>query len=186
MEPMKTHSKRLKTHICLHAMKKNQPLPMKRIGNIIAQIKRLKANSRKRSTDTHTHTHLPPPRVCCCLNIPQNSLTVAALLPGNQATDSVIRGVREPTSSREVDTNLSSASEVHTPAVIPAAASGILQLSASSPPPPPSWNFVILQTHLLIGRGRARYWTSGLKKQLSSACFISTGIDGASLPARLT
>lgn len=104
---------------------------MKRIANIIAEIKRLKANSRKRSTETHTHTHLPPPRVCCCLNIPQNSLTVAALLPGNEATDSVIRGVRETTRSREVDTNLSSTlrrSEVHTPAAIPAAASGILQL----------------------------------------------------------
>lgn len=36
---------------------------MKRIGNIIAEIKRLKANSCKRLTETHTltHTHTPSP-----------------------------------------------------------------------------------------------------------------------------
>lgn len=45
-------------------------------------------------------------QACHCLNIPQNSWTAAALLPGNGATDSVIQGVTARMRGREVDTNL--------------------------------------------------------------------------------
>lgn len=54
----------------------------------------------------HTHTHTPSPSACRCLNIPQNSLTVAALLLGNGETDSVIQGATETMRSKEVCTIL--------------------------------------------------------------------------------
>lgn len=48
-------------------------------------------------TETHSHIQhtLPPQKAHRCPNIPLDSLTVAAVLPGNKEMSSVIRGVRE-------------------------------------------------------------------------------------------